>query len=155
MYAVSGSSGAAAQEDIVWEAPKSWVSQPNPNTMRKATFKVPRGPSDGEDAECAVSQAGGNLEDNIKRWQAQFEGSPPAKRSERKVSGIAVTVVEIQGTFLGSGMGPSTGKKPGMTMLAAIVGTEPPHFFKLVGPTNSVNLAKPDFDKLLESIKRK
>ncbi len=31
------------------------------------------------------------LEDNIKRWQAQFEGAPPTKRSERKVSNNCTT----------------------------------------------------------------
>lgn len=157
--AVAGSSGVVTptgEAALAWDMPSTWSSQPNPNTMRKATYKIPRGPSDAEDAECAVSQAGGALDDNIKRWEQQFEGGPTAKRTERKIAGLTVTIVEIQGTFLGSGMGPAgTAKKAGTTMLAAIVATEPAHFFKLVGPTNTVSLAKPDFDKLLNSIKKK
>jgi len=149
------SAGADRVDELVWEVPTAWSTQPNPNTMRKATYKVKRSSSDAEDAECAVSQAGGALEDNIKRWQAQFEGSPAAKRTEKKIAGLTVTIVEIQGTFLGSGMGPGGEKKAGMSMLAAIVATEPAHFFKLVGPTNTVNLAKPEFDKLLSSVKKK
>src|SRR5207302_1911498 len=73
--AVSGSSGAATAagpEDIAWDAPASWVSAPNPSTMRKATYKIPKAAGDAEDAELAVSSAGGGVDANIKRWEQQF-----------------------------------------------------------------------------------
>ncbi len=162
-----GTSTAAAKPaqpsgptEIAWDAPASFQKAENPNPMRKATYKIPRAEGDSEDAELSVSQAGGSTDMNIKRWQGQFEklADDAVKRAERKNGDLKITTVEMSGTFMGSGMpGAAPGApKPSFSMLGAIVETaQGSWFFKLTGPEKTVKAAKPDFDKLVESIRAK
>jgi len=133
---------------IAWTAPSSWQGQPNPNAMRLATYKV------GDGAELSVARAGGSVDANIERWVAQFDGSPRADRSEKQVHGLKVTVVRIAGTFLGAGMSATTPEKhDGWAMLAAVVESAgSPYFFKLLGPADQVDRARPGFDTLVASV---
>jgi hypothetical protein len=126
--------------------------------MRKATYKIPKVEDDAEDAELSVSQAGGGVDANIKRWSSQFDGSPEMKVSHRDVGSLSVTVVEGHGTFNGGGMpgGPAAAPKRGWALLAAIVeSAEPPYFFKLTGPDKTVKAARADFDAFVASFKGK
>jgi hypothetical protein len=143
----------AVSSDLTWTVPKRWTVAANPSTFRIATYKVPHAPKDADDAEVSVSQAGGSLNDNIERWEKQFEGAPKAKRSEKTVAGLKITIVDIRGTYLG-GMGGAP-KKEGMVMLAAIIPTETPHFFKLTGTEATVKAAEPDFNELVASMKKR
>jgi hypothetical protein len=148
-----------APGELAWQAPPSFQVAPNPNPMRKATYKVAHVAGDSEDAELAVSLAGGDTEANITRWEGQFEGSPKAKRSELQVDGVKVIVVEITGAFMGGGMGGPSGKKANFMMLGAMArdGSQgagaQSTFFKLTGPEKSVRAAQGDFQKLLKSLK--
>jgi hypothetical protein len=63
---------------------------------------------------------GGSVDANIQRWVAQFEtpdGKPLATPAPKKskVNGLAVTRLDLQGTYLASAgpMAPSAVKKPG------------------------------------------
>ncbi len=148
---------AAGPEEIGYEAPKAWQSVPNPNQMRKATFKVPRAAGDAEDAELAVSAATGGLDQNIERWSGQF-GNAKATREDRKPNSLKVTVVELKGTFASGGgmMGGASVAKPGYMLLGAIVdGGDRLHFFKLTGPEKTVTAAKKDFDAFVASFRAK
>jgi hypothetical protein len=105
---------------------------------------------------------GGAVEANVTRWLGQMtqpDGSDTAKqakRDETKVNGIAVSTVEAHGTFTG-GMGmaaaASSGPIPNAIMLGAIAsGPAGPVFFKLVGPAEAVDRARPAFDALVASL---
>jgi hypothetical protein len=149
--------GPSGPADVTWEAPTSWQKADNPSPMRKATYKIPKAAGDAEDAEMSVSQAGGSVDANIKRWAGQFE-QPPApevKKSERRAGDLKITVVEIHGTFLGGGMPgmAAAGPKKGWVMLAAIVETATPTFFKLTGPEKTVMAAKADFEKMVDGMR--
>jgi hypothetical protein len=143
----------AMSSDLTWAVPKRWSVAENPSTFRIATYKVPHAPKETDDAEVSVSQAGGSLEDNIKRWEAQFDGAPKAARSEKTVGGLKIIIVDIRGAYLGGMAGGP--KKEGMRMLAAIVPTEMSHFFKLTGTEATVKAAEPDFNELVASMKKK
>ncbi len=149
---------AAGPEDIAWEAPKAWESIPNANTMRKATYKIPKVSGDTEDAELTVSAAGGGVEPNIQRWSGQF-GNAEAKTEPRSPNGLKVTVVEIKGTFASGGMGmmggPTTSKEKFMLLGAVVDGGERQHFFKMTGPEKTVTAAKKDFDAFVASFRAK
>ena len=132
---------------VTWTAPATWQTQPNPNSMRLATYKV------GDGAEASVVRAGGSVDANVKRWSDQFEGSPAATRSQRQVHGLPVTVVRIDGVFLGAGMGAAPEKHDGWSMVAAIVESPgSPYFFKLLGPRAQVDKARASFDGLVDSV---
>lgn len=150
----------AGPTEIAWEAPAAWQKAENPSPMRKATYKIPRAQGDAEDAELSISQAGGSVDMNVKRWVSQFETTGPdaTKRSERKVGDLKVTMLEVKGVFNGSGMpgGPPAAPKPNFALLGAIIETAgSPWFFKLTGPEKTVEAAKADFDRFVDSIRPK
>ncbi len=73
-----------------------------------------------------------------------------AKRETKKIAGLEVTLVEVDGAY--SGMG--TKAEGGMALLGAIVATpDLPHFFKITGPKRTVQAARADLDALLASLK--
>lgn len=143
-------------DDIGWETPKGWESVPNANSMRKATFKIPKAAGDSEDAELTVTAAGGGVDANIKRWAGQFGNAQP-KTEQRSPNGLKVTVVEIKGTYASGGMmgGASTPKDKYMLLGAVVDGGDRQHFFKLTGPEKTVTAAKKDFDAFVASFRAK
>jgi hypothetical protein len=164
----ASSAAAAAQKpatpagptEIAWDAPATWQKAENPSPMRKATYKIPKAVGDAEDAELSISQAGGSVDMNVKRWEGQFETKGPdaSKRTERKVGDLKVTMVEIKGVFNGSGMpgGPPAAPKPNFALLGAIIETAgAPWFFKLTGPEKTVEASKADFERFVDSIRPK
>lgn len=154
----TGATAKAGPGDVTFDAPDGWTKADNPSPMRRATYRIPRAKGDAEDGELSVSQAGGTVEANLKRWTGQFEARTRTERTERQIGPLKVTVVELSGTFTGGGMpgaAPSA-PKAGWSMLAAIVETTPGlTFFKLTGPTPTVSAAKGVFDKLLGTLKPK
>ncbi len=149
--------GAALAKDLAWDPPAAWTVAANPSSMRKATYKIAKAKGDAEDAEVSVSQAGGALDANLDRWSHQFKEAPTPKTEARTVSGLRVTIVEIKGTWNGSGMpgAPAAGPKEHYMMLSAIAETETPYFFKVVGPEKTVLAARADFDKMVASFRAK
>lgn len=137
---------------IAWQKPEAWELVDHPSRMRKATYGIS---GEAGKAEMSVTQVGGGIPANITRWEQQFEGAPKAKTEEKEVNGLKVTIVEIEGTFMG-GMRPAMGLKAepsaNSALLAAIVHTEPAHFFKMTGPAATVKAARADFDALVGSI---
>jgi len=80
------------------------------------------------------------------------------KRAKQKVGDLDVTVVEIHGTFSGSGMpgAAPAAPKPSFALFGAIVETQGSlTFFKLTGPEKTMAAAKPGFDKLVASLRAK
>lgn len=133
------------EKEIAWDAPSAWQSMPNTNSMRKATYKV------GDDTELTVTTASGGVEANVKRWADQFGDAAP-KTDKRTVNGLEVTVVEVKGPYQGMG-GP---KKDGYMLLGAVVDTgKLLTFFKMTGPEKVVTGARPDFEKLVASVRPK
>jgi hypothetical protein len=141
---------------IKWSVPRTWSDLPG-SSMRVATYKVP-GPKGAEAGEVAVfffgPGQGGSVDANVERWSRQFEGTPKPERAQKRVNGLAVTMVRLAGTYLAPGgpMMQSQGKRPDFRLLGAIV--EAPEglvFFKLTGPAATVGPAQADFDALVAS----
>jgi hypothetical protein len=158
--------GAAEAGGLSWTAPTGWESQ-GARPMRVATYRIAPAKGDTDGAELAVfyfgEGQGGAVDANVKRWLGQFQkadGSAVTEKDARTkketVNGLAVTTVDVKGTYTGGGpmMGPST-PKPGHRLLGAIVeGPQGPLFFKLTGPERTVASAEKGFRKLLESVKK-
>ncbi len=148
---------------ISWTAPADWANQARP--MRAANYTVP-GAGGAEPGELAVYYfgpgQGGSVDANLERWIKQFQapgGGPAdadAKRSQKTVNGIAVTLLDLEGTYLfkPAPMAPQATPKPGYRMLAAIAeGPHAPIFFKMTGPAKTVAAAEKAFHALVDSIK--
>jgi hypothetical protein len=165
-FALAALAVAETAGGIKWTAPPTWKAQPE-RPMRAATYAVPKAAGDAEDGECAVfyfgAGQGGSVDANIKRWIAQFEapgGGPAdalAKTSKSKVNGLAVTRIDLSGTYKPAGgpMMKATGSKPGYRLLGAIVeAPEGAVFFKFTGPAKTVAAQQPGFETLLKSISK-
>ncbi len=145
---------------VQWTVPARWSAGAG-SAMRVATYAVPAAKG-SEPGECAVfffgAGQGGTVDANVERWGRQFEGSPRPEQTATTVAGLRVTRAQVSGTYLAPGgpMMQSTGKRPGYRLLGAIAeGPEGNVFFKLTGPATTVAAAKPDFEALVASLRRK
>jgi hypothetical protein len=152
LAAVEGSAGG-----LRWTMPAHWTVAPA-RPMRMATYTLPAAPG-GEAGECGVfffgKGQGGTVQENLMRWQKQFEGGPAPRLSEKTIHGFKVHLLEASGTYLASGgpMMQPQGKKPGWSLRGAIV--EAPEglvFFKCIGPDTTMKAAQKEFDELIASL---
>ena len=141
---------------VTWTAPHGWEAAPNRSPMRLATYRVPGPAGKGDGAELTVTRAGGSTSDNLERWVGQFDSAGPDKRAERTVAGLRVSTLEVSGTYEGGMTKAGTDTAhPGWGLLGAVVeSTGPFYFFKMVGPADAVNAARPAFDTLVSSVRR-
>lgn len=145
---------------LTWTAPEAFVRRAPKSQMRVAEYGLKGAPL----AELGVfyfgADQGGTVEANMTRWVGQFtqaDGSETkAKRSERKVHDIDVSLVEATGMFAG-GMGmpgaPQPTAQPDAMLLGAIAkGPQGSVFFKLTGPRAELEKARGAFDGLIDSL---
>lgn len=151
---------------VSFDDPTGWTSSPKP--MRTANYVIPAAPGDARDGEMAVFYfgpgQGGGVDANVRRWLGQFvrpDGSPMtpdnAERSEKQVSGMQVTLLDVSGTYLFKPfpMAPRATPLEGYRMLAAIVqGPDAPIFFKLTAPAKTAAAAAAEFDRIIASLRR-
>jgi hypothetical protein len=159
------SPGAAPAEragELAWKAPAPFVARAPKSSMRAAEYGL-----EGEArAELSVfyfgPDQGGSVDANLQRWLGQFkqpdgsDSAAKAKREELNVQGMAVTTIEVTGTYSGGmgtpGMGAPTAGPDFMLLGAIASGPKGPVFFKLVGPEAALEKARPQFRGLLESL---
>ena len=123
--------------------PQGWLRQKPANRMRKAQFKLPRAEDDQYDGELTVIPAFGGMEANLQRWRAQFKEGPEPLINNRKVSGMDVSIVQIDGTYLYKARpmdpGETAQERPDYRVLAAIVQAPKGQvFFKSFGPRSTM-----------------
>jgi hypothetical protein len=150
---------------ITVQPPAGWKSVTPSSSMRKAQYVLPKVAGDSEDAELIVfnfgAGQGGGVEENLKRWQGQFEGAEKPKTAKKKVAGMNVTTMDVSGTYKQQAMGgPFAGgevtKKPNFRMLAAIVeAPDSSYFFKLTGPAKTVAKWEKSFNEFVGSVQKK
>jgi hypothetical protein len=146
---------------VTWVDPPGWARSGASNSMRVASYRVPRATGDSDDGELAVfrfgAQQGGSIEANVERWTRQFADTKPEdiKEADRTANGLDQHTVEIRSGTFASGMpGGPTEAKPRYGLLGAIVTTpDGNYFFKLTGPEKTVQAARGQFYQLLDSVK--
>ncbi len=126
--------------------------------MRAAQFAVP-GKAAADSAEGVFFYFGpgqaGRARANLQRWMGQFapEPKPTAKVEEIKLGDTPVLYLFADGTFMsGPPFGGAKVPKKNYGMAAAVLGTKPGYIFvKMTGPKATVDAAKADFKKMIES----
>ena len=155
---------------LVWTAPAAWTAQDPPKGgPKKAGYKTAKAGDDKEEADIEVlfygTGAAGDPEKRFKEWFALFDGDvgATAKRESFDVGALKVEMVEVSGTYkiaLGPPVGPK--KRAAMQMVKEnfrLVGAavKTPDrgtwFFKMAGPSDSVQAARDAFRTMLESSK--
>jgi hypothetical protein len=135
---------------ITFTPPGNWIDM-GPSGMRKANYAF--GPLEGnaEAANVAVfyfgADEGGTVQANIDRWISQIrtpDGGPSqetAVRDQFAVDGMAVSTVEVAGSYdagMGGPMGGRAEPREGFMLVGAVVqGPQGNVFFKLTGPEES------------------
>jgi hypothetical protein len=155
-------SGEGAQA-LLWEPPKSWISEPPASNLRKAQYRVP-GP--GGDGECVVFYfgpgQGGDPLSNAQRWASQFappDGVKPedaVKTRTYAVGPVQVLEVETTGTYDGGQTMSAAPPKPqpGFMLLGAVAqGPDANWFFKFTGPEATVRSQRQAFEAMVRSLK--
>jgi len=153
--------GPASAGGLTWEAPAPLTRRAPKSSMRVAEYGLEGSPESELTVFYFGADQGGSIDANMSRWIGQFtqaDGSETkAKRSEKKVKDIDVSLVEATGIFSG-GMAmpgaPAPANQPDAMLLGAIAkGPQGAVFFKLVGPREKLEAARPAFDGLVKSLK--
>jgi hypothetical protein len=157
---------------LTGQLPAGWKSQPPAGPSRLAQYVVPQAAGDTMPALLIVfyfgKGQGGATEDNVRRWMGMMrspdggEIGAAAKRGKIEGKGLAITTLDISGTYMDRPfpMAPEATPRPNSRMLAAVIETtgpagDGPYFLRLVGPAKSVTAAKPGWDAFLASLKVK
>lgn len=147
----STQSNTSAAGQLSFKAPDGWVTEKATSSMRAAQYKLPKVEGDPDDATAVLyyfgATQGGSPQANIDRWISQMQqgdnssSKEKAKTETMTVNGLAVTSVDVTGTYTAE-MAPGSGSfhnNPNYRMLAAVVETPKGNYFlKLVGPAKTV-----------------
>ena len=142
-----------------------WIEENPSSSTRVAQYRLRGDGGPSADARLVIHHFGnrgaGTIEANLQRWYGQFEqpdgrpSSEVASVSERRINGLAVTAIDLAGTFVAETT-PGSGERhhdPGFRMLAAIVSTDVgPYYIKLVGPAGTVARWEGTWDDFLASV---
>jgi len=148
-----------------YTAPAGWKAEPTTSSMRTAQFTLPRATGDAQDAELVVyyfGGSGGTVEANIERWLGQMkqpDGKPStavAQRQKRSVNGLAVTLVDVSGTYVAE-VTPGAAERhnsANFRLRAAVIETaNGPYFIKLTGPAKTIAAHDKAFEQFLSTVK--
>ncbi|MEE9166862.1 MAG: hypothetical protein V3U24_05290 [Candidatus Neomarinimicrobiota bacterium] len=159
---------ATAPNEVVFgslalRVPEGWRAERPSSTMRLGQFSLPGNEMGDKDAELSIfSGIGGGTESNLARWFDQFQqpdGAPSSDRARtwRFTQGdMGITMADLSGTYMGSGM--MTGQQVDLSnyrLLAAIVETsDDTYYFKLVGPQATVERWAMSFETFIRTVRR-
>jgi len=130
---------------ITLKVPETWKQEPPANRLRLAQFAIPVIKEEAGRAELTVSQAGGGIEANVKRWIGQFQAEGLKQKLTEGAFGEEgrYVFVDLSGTYnapVGPPIAQQTKPTPGSRMLGVILASESigTYFLKLPGPDKSV-----------------
>ena len=138
------------------KAPEGWLRQKPANRMRKAQFKLPHAENDTFDGELTVIPAFGGMDANLQRWKQQFKEVPEPLINKRKVAGMEVSIVQLDGTYMYKArpMDPAETSQPrsDYRVLAAVVQAPGGQvFFKSFGPRATMEKWQEAFTDMVDS----
>lgn len=151
---------------FVMTAPESWTPKEPRTKIIEHEFEVAASEDDDLPGRVTVMSAGGEIQENIDRWIAQFsqaDGSETeAEVKELTIAGQDVHTVDIAGVYLdkppfaGGGV-----QRENYRMLAAIIETKAGgkrtgnYFIKFYGPIRTVTENEEAFHRMLDSLSQK
>jgi hypothetical protein len=150
---------------VSYEAPADWIVLPPKPPMRLAQWRLPGAGGDSEDGQVVLyffgAGQGGGVQANLDRWIGQMtqpdggSSSEVARTEDWKQDTVAVTLVDVSGTFEDRMPGASEGaSRPGFRMIAAVV--EAPGgtvYAKATGPAPTIERFAPSIRRFLESMR--
>jgi hypothetical protein len=126
---------------LSFKVPDGWTSAQPTSSMRVAQYKLPGESGDASLVIYYFGQGqGGKVEDNFDRWVGQMQQTrDKAKTETLTVNGMAVTLLDVSGTYSGDMMGGAATPQPDSRMRAGVIESPKGNYYiKLVGPTKTV-----------------
>lgn len=163
LIAVILSAATVSAAGLGYVAPPGWTPLATSSPMRVAQFVLP-GRAGSVAAELVVyyfGGSGGSVDANIERWIGQVQqpdgrsSSAVARRETRTVNGLAVTLVDVSGTYVAE-VSPGSASRhdnADYRLRAAVVETPAgPYFIKLIGPATTVGAESEAFERFVASL---
>ncbi len=152
-----------AEGRLDFQAPKSWEKKQPKFNIVEAEFAPKCSKENVDPARLTIMASGGSVEANVERWIGQFSQEDASdteehtKQEEKKINGMKVQIVDIQGTYADSA-GPFAGnavQRKGYRMLGAIIETKVVgnYYFKMYGPKETIDEHEKRFMDMIETIK--
>ncbi len=143
-----------------------WIREEPTSDHRMIQYRLRGESKQAGDARLVVYHFGkqgvSSLEENITRWAAQFrqpDGGPSldvARREDIEVNGVQVHTIELEGTYVAA-VAPGSDEHldlPDRGLRAAVVSTDAgAYFFKVVGPTETVERWDSSYHEMIASLK--
>ncbi len=137
--------------------PPSWIWTPPKTIVVSCNYVVPS-IDDGEHATFSITQfkegEGGHFEENVARWKRLFrtnDGAPVKPLLEViTVNGHEAVLAEFKGEYMGAGA--AWHLKNHSLLVAEVREPEGNIYFKMLGPTATVNAHKAGFMKTIHSL---
>jgi len=155
------------KSELKFTVPAGWIEEPRTSSMRVAQYKLPKAPTDTEDALLVLyyfgQGQGGSAAANVERWVGQMKQADGAAAKDSKeehfeTNGLKVTTVDVSGTYVAE-KAPGSGEfynSAGYRMRAAVVETpNGSYYVKLVGPEKTVAQWNESFLSYLKSFQLK
>ena len=139
--------------------PNSWTRTPATGDTQAARFRLPAAAGDLAETDLVLFFAGEGKKEpadaQLDRWRARFNqpGGSVAEVAKRTVNGLAITTVDVSGTYVGTTTSGALAGVSGYRMLGAIVEGEGRQWvLEVIGPKATVAASRADFDALLFSL---
>jgi hypothetical protein len=147
--------------NLRFTVPANWRRVPATGDTEAARFRLPAAAGDVAETELVLfgraDAKSGAADDQVRRWTARFTGpgGQPATGAalRRTLDGLAVTRLDVSGTYVGSGESTVRAGVSGYRLLGATVVSDGGRWvFEILGPTATVAAVRADFDALLLSL---
>lgn len=128
---------------ISFTMPAGWKKVPVKGNIPEAEYALPKVEGDEFDGRLTMMASGGGLEENLKRWQGEFNGAEAPKVETMMIDGVKASVVDIRGEWKGSSFRPVE-PRPEHRLIAVFIPMKGrnDYYVKLTGP--KATLAKRD-----------
>jgi len=145
-----------------YTTPTGWIREDPTSDHRMIQYRLPGENKEAGDARIVVYYFGkagtGEVDANIDRWASQFrqpDGRPSievAVVEHHEASGLVVHTIQVDGTYTAMSATGERLDQPDRSLHAAVVYTEAgPYYFKVVGPTETLQRWDASYKFLLAS----
>jgi hypothetical protein len=150
-----------ASEQLRFQVPGPWKKVKPRSRIIDHEFSIPAPKGKTQPGRMTITNAGGSIAANLKRWRDQFTLPPDtiaketAKTRQLSISGLDVHVIDLKGTFHDrrGPFAPAT-DRPRYRMLGAVIETPGAGLFfvKFYGPQPTVDQSAKAFHEMLNSL---
>ena len=145
-----------AESNLRMSAPAAWKKVPPPTNMIEAEYQIPKTGKDEFDGRLTLMASGGSMDDNLKRWEGEFEEGTmrDSKEESLTLAGKKAKWIERSGVWHGTRFSPAAPRKNYRLIVVVLpLSDERSFFIKLTGPQETVAAHEAEFRAFVNSVK--